>query len=614
MRAVGGVLIAVGDGAHAVVSRGVPALRRRARQRVSHWAAAGVAPAHVGEREGVASDPSHGIVAVVDGEVLVGDRLVVGPEAAHVILRAYRQDGSGLRAPSGQFAAAVWDTAASALVLVVDRLGSRPLYLGHHNGLTLVASELKALLAAGLEPVLDLDGAAELVSYEHLLGDRTLLAGVRLLPPASTTVIAGGEVRMLDRGRYRLRPAAEADLDASVRRFGSLLDRAVLRRRDADTGLALSGGLDSRCVAAIAMRRWPECRAFTFGTAGSEELERAAAVARLTGLPHTITTLAEGYVARDAAETVWLTEGQIRCFHSHHLALRTVRHEHHVRSLLVGFAGDVVVRAGPTALSGNLGFRGGGDDPVGVIHARSAVAIDDVTFERVLTSRFASELRGRARDGLRRAFERLDGPFELRRLDFAVEEVYRRKILPGVELFADDVVHRDPYLDDDLVDFLARIPLQLRSGGSLQRAYLRRFRSLARVPSPKEGVAPSLEGRRRTVALAAVRSRRRVRSRADRVLRSLDLVPHTGYADYAAHLRGDSGARLLGVLVDERTLDRGQIRPEGIRRLVDDTVAGRASHAQVLGTLLTLELFQRQFVDGDGFARLPAATPILATA
>ncbi len=579
---------------------------------MSRCAAAGVAFAHVGEPRGIAADSSESILAVVDGEILVGDRLVSGSEAAQFILRAYRRDGVGLHAPAGQFAAAIWDSAVSALVLVVDRLGGRPLYLGGCDDLTIVASELKALVAAGLEPVLDLDGAAELLSYEHLLGERTLLTGVRLLPPASTTVIAGGDVRTLDRGRYRLRPAAQAELDTCIGRFGSLLDRAVLRRHDADTGLALSGGLDSRCLATIVARRWPGSHAFTFGAAGSEELERAAAVARLTGLPHTITTLPEGYVARDATETVWLTEGQIRCFHSHHLALRSVRREHHVRSLLVGYAGDVVVRAGPMTLSGDFGFRSGGDDPIGVIHARSAVAIDDVTFERVLTPRFADELRGRARDGLRRAFERLEGPFELRRLDFAVEEVYRRKILPGVELYADDVVHRDPYVDHDLLDFLAAIPLQLRAGGSLQRAYLRRFPTLARVPSPKEGVAPSLEGRRRGVALAAVRSRRRVWSRADRVLRSLDLSPRTGHADYAAHLRGDVGARLLGVLLNERTLDRGQFRREGIRGLVDDTVTGRASHAQVLGTLLTLELFQRQFVDGDGFTRLPAM-PVLAT-
>ena len=96
------------------------------------------------------------------------------------------------------------------------------------------------------------------------------------------------------------------------------------------------------------------------------------------------------------------------------------------------------------------------------------------------------------------------------------------------------------------------------------------------------------------------------------MLRRVDLVPRTGHGDYAAHLRGEAGARLLGLLLDERTLDRGQIRREGVRRLVDETVAGRASHAQVLGTLLTLELFQRQFFDGDGFERgAPAPSHVL---
>ena len=38
-----------------------------------------------------------------------------------------------------------------------------------------------------------------------------------------------------------------------------------------------------------------------------------------------------------------------------------------------------------------------------------------------------------------------------------------------------------------------------------------------------------------------------------------------------------------------------------MRELVDDTLSGRARYTKPLGALLTFELFQRQFVDGDGF-------------
>ena len=57
-------------------------------------------------------------------------------------------------------------------------------------------------------------------------------------------------------------------------------------------------------------------------------------------------------------------------------------------------------------------------------------------------------------------------------------------------------------------------------------------------------------------------------------------------------------------------LDRGQLRPEGVRRLIDETLNGRAKHTRALGVLVTFELFQRQFVDGDGYQPdAPAETP-----
>jgi hypothetical protein len=36
-----------------------------------------------------------------------------------------------------------------------------------------------------------------------------------------------------------------------------------------------------------------------------------------------------------------------------------------------------------------------------------------------------------------------------------------------------------------------------------------------------------------------------------------------------------------------------------VRRLISETLSGRGRHTQALGILLTLELFQRQFVEGE---------------
>jgi hypothetical protein len=71
-----------------------------------------------------------------------------------------------------------------------------------------------------------------------------------------------------------------------------------------------------------------------------------------------------------------------------------------------------------------------------------------------------------------------------------------------------------------------------------------------------------------------------------------------GDGAYAADLRA-AGGELLSVLLEPRTLARGQIREQAVRRLVAETLSGRAAHTKALGMLLTLELFQRQFLDGE---------------
>jgi len=596
VRRVGGIVVAFAEDAERVVRSGAAPLLRRPHHTLMIWSAPHVAIAFCGERGGLTK--RDGAAAAVDGEILLGERVASGEEAALAVLDFYRRDD--LVGLSGQFSGVIWDAATEEIVLVMDLLGTRPLYLVEREGIVFAASELKAVVAAGFEPRLDLDGAAQLLAYEHLLGATTLLADVRLLPPASTTVVSGAGVRTIDRARYRVAPEHTAGIADTVDTFSRLLDLAIVRRRDSRTALALSGGLDSRCIASIAGRRWPASRSFTFASLGTEEGNHAARVAAAAGLEHHILELQPGYVARGAAETVWLSEGQIRCFHAHHLVLRDVRSRFGVTSLLVGYAGDAVVRAGPMAAALDGRAHTASTRFADLLHERAAVAMRDALLERLLTRRFAGVLRGRARSSLNGVLTTLEGSDVARYIDYLVQEVYRRKVLPGAELFADDVIHRDPYVDSDLLRFLGRLPVQLRTELPLQRSYLRRFSELARVPNTKDGIAPNLDGWRRAVAGEVVRVRRWGDARLDTQLRRAGLLRRRGYSDYTSHLRNDSGRRLLELLLEERTLDRGQLRSDPVRKLVHETLGGSAEHTYVLGTLLTLELFQRHFVDADG--------------
>ena len=106
-----------------------------------------MAVAFCGVRGGLMERP--GAVVAVDGEILLGEHIGSGEEATVAVLESHLRDGSQLVGLCGQFSAVVWDAAREEIALIIDLLGSRPLYFAKQDGLVLAASELKALIAAG---------------------------------------------------------------------------------------------------------------------------------------------------------------------------------------------------------------------------------------------------------------------------------------------------------------------------------------------------------------------------------------------------------------------------------------------------------------------------------
>ena len=595
--AVPGVIavVEVSDAARVADRAAKPLVRRPWHSSLIRASADGrTALGFVGERGCVVADEATGTLLALDGELLLGERMQTGEGAARALLRRYLEAGVDCAMPDGWFAAAIWDPRTRELHLVSDQLGQRPLYFADHGGGTLVASELKAFVAAGMQARIEPQAWAELLAFEYPLGEAVPLDGVRLVPQATTlTVASSGSEEERERWRYRYEPRQDGDEGSLRTELGALLEQAVLRRLDDQTGLALSGGLDSRCIAAVLSLRASNTLTASYGQAGSEDLELGAEVALRAGLPHRRLLLEPGYLERDSAETVWLTEGIVRCFHAHHLALRPLRAEAGLRSLLIGFAGDIVMRTQPMQVASNLPLLAEQQ------YERMRLCVDDELARDVLTPAFAGALRGRARESVHTHLAAEEGEMLARLRQFGFRH-NRMRMLWGTELFADDLAPRDPFGDADLIEFCRRMPERLRLEARLQRGYLGGFPAFAGVSNPKDGLSPALSGWRRAAAAKRVRAGRRARRTLDSVLGYAWRPNRSGLADYAGELRRES-ADLLSVLLEPRTLDRGQLQPAGVKRLVDATLDGRRNHTRALGMLLTLELFQRQFVDGDGF-------------
>jgi asparagine synthase (glutamine-hydrolysing) len=206
-----------------------------------------------------------------------------------------------LRQFNGMFAFALWDRNEQVLYLARDRLGKKPLYYGHAGGKLLFGSELKALRAAGgWQAVPDPAAAASYLRYGFVPGDRSILAGIRRLPPGHLLRLPAREAAHAEPEAYwSFAEAARTALsqpyrgsveDAEAELEVLLTDAVRIRQRaDVPLGAFLSGGIDSSLVVALmqAGGRMP-ARTFSIGFAEDayDESAHAADVARMLGCRH----------------------------------------------------------------------------------------------------------------------------------------------------------------------------------------------------------------------------------------------------------------------------------------------------------------------------------------
>ena len=209
-----------------------------------------------------------------------------------VILGLYRRDGPDcVRHLEGMYAFAVAD--AGSLFLARDPVGMKPLYVYPEPGgrALYFASEIKALLQVpGLTPALDRSALADSALVGHPCGSATFVAGVRCLMPGETLTarLDGGRVAVGGAPPPRpalIGPGGARDL-AGERRARAALGRAVASHLEADpeVALALSGGVDSALLAAMAGR---PLSSFTVCAAGDDpDAAAARGVAGQLGLRH----------------------------------------------------------------------------------------------------------------------------------------------------------------------------------------------------------------------------------------------------------------------------------------------------------------------------------------
>jgi asparagine synthase (glutamine-hydrolysing) len=210
-----------------------------------------------------------------------------------VLLRLVARCGArALADVRGMFALGLWDSATRTLLAARDRFGIKPCYIASANGRIGVASEIRALQAAGFGDGVTAAGIAAYLRWGAIPAPLTWLRGVESVEP-------GTWVQWNADGRRNGRFADPRQLWSGARD----VDAGELRARTADAiagsvnahlvsdvpvGIFLSGGIDSAALVAAACGRARKLHTFTvvFDEASHDEARHAACVAEQFDTEH----------------------------------------------------------------------------------------------------------------------------------------------------------------------------------------------------------------------------------------------------------------------------------------------------------------------------------------
>jgi asparagine synthase (glutamine-hydrolysing) len=512
------------------------------------------------------------------------------------------------------FAFAIWDQNKKELFLARDRLGIKPLYYAlAADGSFYFASEIKALLVAGaVTPELNYRALPDYLANHATSGEETLFVGVKRLLPGHTLLWRDGRIEI--KKYWDLHFATSNSNSRNDKDYiAEWLDlfRTSVRLRlmaDVPLGVFLSGGIDSSAIAAMMSTMVAEpIKAFSvaFAERGANELEYARLVAKQFQAEHHEIIVSPEDFFDALPKLIWHEDEPLAHPASVPLYFVSRLASQHVKVVLTGEGSDEMLagyyRYRKTIYNLALGRTYERFTTSGMRTAvqRAIEVLPAALISRKLTRTFlclpanieslyfdnfavfrrqmqAELLSADTREqigstdpyaGLTALLAGSDATTVLNQLLYADMKTYLHELLMKQDQMsmAASIESRVPFLDHKLVEMTAGLPEQMKLRGMTTKHILR---------ESMKGILPE----------------------------PILTRPKLGFpVPLDAWFRGPFAGIIDEHLLGERARSRGIFNQAYVERLVLEHRSG-INHSERLWMLMNFELWQRQFLDGEGLA------------
>ncbi|HEU4391151.1 MAG TPA: asparagine synthase (glutamine-hydrolyzing) [Blastocatellia bacterium] len=499
-----------------------------------------------------------------------------------VIIHLYEEEGpAAVERLNGMFAFALWDSTKRRLLLARDRFGVKPLYYTTAGNWFAFASEVKAFLALpefSARP--DLVALSEHLTFQNTFGERTFFEGVRLLPAGHYLLRNEMGVSLHQYWDLAFDPDNSRSLDGWAAGLRERFETAVTRQlmSDVPLGSFLSGGMDTGSISAVAARNIPAMHTFTCGFDVPEdatdleqhfdEREESHLLANLLGTVHHELTLGPDAMAPALPHVVWhLDEPRVGISYQVYYTAEMIRR--YVTVVLSGVGGDELFAGYPWRYEKVLYSdpKRFDDD----YYRLSIRFLDDSAKRELFTGSVIDSIGDYSSfDSFRSIMSRADRFDPLHRaLYFDFKTFLNGLLIVDDKLaMAHSVEGRVPFLDNELVDYVGRIPAEFK---------LRPGESKIALKRAMQGLLPGETLERRKQGFTP---------------------PDQSW------YRGRALGYIRELILGNRALSRDYFQRTALERILDDHVSGRANNRFLIWSLMCFEWWNRLFVDREALPEI----------
>jgi asparagine synthase (glutamine-hydrolysing) len=524
-----------------------------------------------------------------------------------VIVHAYEEWGDDcVTRLNGIFGVAVWDARRRRLLLARDHFGVKPLYY-HDDGRRLSwASEIKALLADAATPRrVDLEALDLYLTFRFVPSPRTMFQHIHKLAPGHRLVKDDNGCRV-ERyspiGTLSDDRLSEADWIVILQeRLEAAVERQMMS--DVPIGALLSGGVDSGVVVAIMSKLTDRpVRTFTVGFKGDDdinEVDEARRTAALFGTQHEQVLLSSVDYQQMLQKAIWHLDEPIATMSA--LAMYSVCKlaREHVTVVLTGQGVDEplagyarhfgerysglyrrlwpplrnhlvrpVVERLPRSERLKRAVRSLGTEDVtdrfAQVYAVFSESMKAALWQPGMVGRHSNQRVRDVIDYWRRGVEDLDPLVQMSYVDVRLSLSDDLLTYGDKMSMAASIEARVPFLDVDYMRAAESLPAGLRISGKTHK-YIHKKAIAKWLP-------PEVIGRRK---------------------RGFDTPMDSWF-------RSQLSGYVRTTLLSRDAACPTYFRPEAIETLLSEHISGRQNHQRQLFSLLTFELWHRQFIDDHG--------------